>query len=301
MPFICVDVENATDIDLYYEDHGSGQPVVLIDGFPHDGHAWEKQVPALLAAGYRVITYNRRGFGRSDHATIGYDYDTFAADLNTLLEVLDATDVVLTGFSMGTGEVGRYLVTYGPARIDKAVFIAALEPYLLKTATNPTGLDGTVFTAALAAAVKDRYAFFDQFYADAYNTDETLDTRISRDTIDSFWKAACSASAYASVAAVITWATDFRADVAKIAGYDIGVLIVHGTHDRILPITATARPFHAMLPHADYVEIPGAPHGLLWTYADDVNDALLAFLDTAPHPATGHGPSSAAQPRTGTR
>ena len=233
----------------------------------------------MLAAGYRVITYNRRGFGRSDHATIGYDYDTFAADLNTLLEVLDATDVVLTGFSMGTGEVGRYLGTYGPARIDKAVFIAALEPYLLRTDTNPAGLDGAVFTTALAAAVKDRYAFLHRFYADAYNLDETLGTRISDDVIESSWKAACSASAYASVAAAITWTTDFRADVAKIAGYDIAVLIVHGTHDRILPINATARPLHALLPHADYVEIPGAPHGLLWTYADDVNQELLAFLD----------------------
>jgi non-heme chloroperoxidase len=278
MPFISVDVENTGDIDLYYEDHGNGQPVVLIDGFPLDGHAWEKQVPALLAAGYRVITYDRRGFGRSGHATFGYDYDTFAADLNTLIEVLDVTDVVLAGFSMGTGEIGRYLGTYGPARIDKAVFIAALEPYLLRTDTNPAGLDGAVFASALAAVVKDRYAFLHQFYADVYNTDETLGIRISGDVIESSWQVACSGSAYASVAAVITWTTDFRADVAKIAGYDIGVLIVHGTHDRILPIDATARPLHALLPRAEYVEIPGAPHGLLWTYAEDVNHELLAFL-----------------------
>ena len=282
MSFICVDVENATDIDLYYEDRGSGQPIVLIHGFPLDGRAWEKQVPALLAAGYRVITYDRRGFGRSDHATIGFDYDTFAADLNTLLEVLDVNEVVLVGFSMGTGEVGRYLGTYGPDRIDKAVFIAALEPFLLKTDTNPTGLDGTVFAAALAAAVKDRYTFLHQFFADVYHTDETLSTRIGSDVTESSWKPAWSASPYASLAAVITWTTDFRADVAKIAGYDIAVLIVHGTHDRILPINATARPLHAMLPHADYVEILGAPHGLLWTHAADVNHELLAFLDKYP-------------------
>ena len=278
MPFICVDVENSTDVDLYYEDHGSGQPIVLIDGFPLDGRAWEKQTPLLLAAGYRVITYHRRGFGRSDNVTIGYDYDTFAADLNTLLEVLDVTDVVLAGFSMGTGEVGRYLGTYGPSRVDKAVFIAALEPYLLKTDTNPDGLDASVFTASLAAAVKDRYAFFRRFYNDVYNTDETVGTRISGHIIESSWKAACSASAYSSVAAVITWTTDFRPDVSKIADYDVGVLIVHGTHDRILPINATARPFHALLARADYVEIPGAPHGLLWTHSDDVNHELLAFL-----------------------
>jgi len=278
MPFISVDVENSTDIDLYYEDHGVGQPVVLIDGFPLHGHAWDRQVPALLAAGYRVITYNRRGFGRSDNSTIGYDYDTFAADLNTLLEVLDVTDVVLAGFSMGNGEVGRYLGTYGPARIDKAVFIAALEPFLLKTDDNPSGVDCTAFAATLSAAVKDRYTYFHQFYANVYNTDETLGTRISGDIVESSWKAACSASAYASVAAIITSTTDFRADIAKIAGYDIAVLILHGTHDRILPINATARPFHTLLPRADYVEISGAPHGLLWTYADDVNHELLTFL-----------------------
>lgn len=279
MPFISVDVENTvTDIDLYYEDHGNGQPIVLIDGFPSDGHAWEKQVPALLAAGYRVITYDRRGFGRSGLATVGFDYDTFAADLNTLLEVLDVNDVVLVGFSMGAGDVGRYLGTYGPARIDKAVFIAGLQPFLLRTDTNPAGLDCAVLASALAAAAKNRYAFLQQFYADAYNTDETLGIRISADVIESFWKAACSGSAYASLAAVITWATDFRADVAKIAGYDIGVLIVHGTHDRILPIDVTARPLHALLPRANYVEIPGAPHGLLWTYGEDVNYELLAFL-----------------------
>ncbi len=278
MPFISVDEENTEDIDVYYEDRGNGQPVVLIDGFPLDGHAWEKQIPALLAAGYRVITYDRRGFGRSGRTTIGYDYDTFAADLNTLLEVLDVNDVVLAGFSMGTGEVGRYLGTYGPARIDKAVFIAALEPFLLRTDTNRAGVDGAVFASALAAVVKDRYAFLRQLCADVYNTDETLGVRITGDAIERCWKMACSGSAYASVAAVITWTTDFRTDVATIAGYDIDVLIVHGTHDRILPIDATARPLHALLPRAEYVEILGAPHGLLWTHAEEVNDELLAFL-----------------------
>ena len=278
MPFISVDVEDSIDIDLYYEDHGDGQPVVLIDGFPLYGHAWEKQVPVLLAAGYRVINYDRRGFGRSGHATLGHDYDTFAADLNTLIEVLDVTDVVLAGFSTGTGEIGRYLGTYGPARIDKAVFIAALVPYLLRADTNSAGLDRSVFVSALTAVVKDRYAFLRRFYADVYNADETLGLRIGEDIIESAWRTACSGSAYACVAAVITSTTDFRADVAKIAGYDIDVLIVHGTHDRILPVDATARPLHALLPRAEYVEIPGAPHGLLWTYAEVVNHEVLSFL-----------------------
>ena len=250
----------------------------MIDGFPLDGHAWEKQVPALLAAGYRVITYDRRGFGRSGHATIGYDYDTFAADLNALLEVLDVTDVVLAGFSMGTGEVGRYLGTYGPARIDKAVFIAALEPYLLEpTPTRP------VWTARSSPQPLPPRSKTATRSSTSSMPTSTTPTRRSvsasaSDVIESSWKAACSGSAYALVAAVITWTTDFRADVAKIAGYDIGVLIVHGTHDRILPIDATARPLHALLPRAEYVEIPGAPHGLLWTYAEDVNHELLAFL-----------------------
>ena len=139
MPFITVGQENTTDIELYYEDHGTGQPVVLIHGFPLDGHSWEKQSAALLAAGHRVITYDRRGFGRSSQPTVGYDYDTFAADLNTVLEKLDLRDAVLVGFSMGTGEVGRYLGTYGSARIAKAAFLGSLEPCLVKSDDNPGG------------------------------------------------------------------------------------------------------------------------------------------------------------------
>jgi pimeloyl-ACP methyl ester carboxylesterase len=273
-----VDVDNGVDVDLYYEDHGTGQPIVLIDGFPLDEHAWDKQIPALLHTGYRVITYHRRGFGRSDHPKVGFDYDTFAADLNTVLEVLDATDVVLTGFSMGTGEVGRYLGTYGPDRVDKAVFIAALEPFLLESNANPEGLDGNAFGTTIAAAVKDRYAYFREFYADVYNVDETLGNRISDEEMETSWRAGCSASVYASVAAAITWTTDFRPDIAKIADYDIDILILHGTRDRIHPIDATARRLHVLLPRAHYIELSGAPHGLLWTHAYEVNHQLLAFL-----------------------
>jgi non-heme chloroperoxidase len=279
MPFISVDVEDTIDVDLYYEDQGSGQPIVLIHGFPLDGHAWERQVPALLAAGYRVITYDRRGFGRSDAATFGYDYDTFASDLNTVLEVLDVTDAILAGFAMGTGEVGRYLATYGPARVDKAVFIAALQPFLLRTDTNPAGLDPAVFAVALAWVVKDRHAFYERFHIDLYNTDETpRSLPVGSDVRESCWEDSCLASPYAAVAAVITWMTDFRPDIAMIAEYDIAALIVHGTHDRILPINATARQLRKLLPRAHYVEIPGAPHGLLWADADAVNRELITFL-----------------------
>ena len=280
MPFINVGMDNTTDIDIYYEDQGTGQPVVLIHGYPLDGHSWQKQLPPLLDAGYRVITYDRRGFGRSNQPTIGYDYDTFAADLNMLIEVLDVTDVVLAGFSMGTGEVGRYLGNYGPGRVDKAVFMAPLEPYLLKTDDNPAGVDGTVFAATLSAAVKDPCAYFRDFYANFYNTDENLGTRVSEKVVETSWHVASSTSAYASVAALVTWTTDFRCDVGKIAGYDLPVMILQGTHDRILPIDSTARAFRKLLPRAHYVELDNAPHGLLWTYADEANDALLPFLES---------------------
>jgi non-heme chloroperoxidase len=278
MPFITVGEENTTDIDLYYEDHGSGPPVVLIHCYPLDGHSWEKQLTPLLEAGYRVVTYDRRGFGRSSQPTTGYDYDTFAADLNLLLRALDLHDVALGGFSMGTGEVGRYLGTYGPERVSLAVFMASLEPYLLKTDDNPAGVPGKVFEDLTAAAVKDRYAFFRDFYANFYNTDENLGTRISAEAVASSMSVASGASAYASVAAIATWTTDFREDVARIAGYDLPAMILHGTHDRTLPIDSTGRPFHELLPRAEYVEIDGAPHGLLWTHAGEVNDALLKFL-----------------------
>ncbi|MFJ8113794.1 alpha/beta fold hydrolase [Streptomyces sp. NPDC096132] len=275
MPYITVGEENSAPVELYYEDHGSGQPVVLIHGYPLDGHSWEKQLPALLDAGHRVITYDRRGFGRSSKAATGYDYDTFAADLDGLLTTLDLTDAVLVGFSMGTGEVGRYLGTYGSRRIAKAVFLASLEPFLLKTDDNPTGVDQAVFDGILEAVTTDRYAYFTGFFQAFYNLDDTLGKRISNEAVSASWSVAAGSSAIASVACVPTWLTDFRADVARI---DVPALIVHGTADRILPVDATGRPFHALLPSAEYVEIEGAPHGLLWTHAAEVNAALLAFL-----------------------
>ncbi|KUL63311.1 alpha/beta fold hydrolase [Streptomyces sp. NRRL S-1521] len=275
MAFITVGQENSTSIDLYYEDHGTGQPVVLIHGYPLDGQSWEKQAAALLKAGYRVITYDRRGFGRSSRPTTGYDYDTFAADLNTVLETLDLHDAVLVGFSMGTGEVGRYLGTYGSARIARAAFLASLEPFLLKTDDNSEGVDGSVFEGIEQAVTADRYAYFTAFCEDFYNLDENLGTRISEEAVRNSWNTAAGASWYASLACVATWTTDFRADVAAI---DVPALILHGTADRILPIEATGEPFHRALPQAEYVVIEGAPHGLLWTHAQEVTDALLAFL-----------------------
>ncbi|MEV1176943.1 alpha/beta hydrolase [Nonomuraea sp. NPDC049784] len=276
MPYITVGQENSASIDLYYEDHGTGQPVVLIHGFPLDGHSWERQSAALLDAGYRVITYDRRGFGRSSQPTTGYDYDTFAADLNTVMEVLDLEDAVLVGFSMGTGEVARYVSAYGTARVAKAAFLGGLPPFLLKTGDNPAGAAPKEFFDGVVAAVKaDRYAYYGDFFKDFYNLDENLGTRISDEAVRNSWNVAAGGGFYAAAAAPSTWYTDFRADVPAI---DVPALIVHGTADRILPIDATARAFHRLVPTATYVEIEGAPHGLLWTHAADVNQALLDFI-----------------------
>jgi len=275
MGTITVGTENSTDIELYYEDHGTGQPVVLIHGYPLDGQSWERQTAALVAAGYRVLTYDRRGFGRSSKVMSGYDYDTFAADLDVVLRTLDLREVVLVGFSMGTGEVARYLSTYGDERIAKAAFLASLEPFLLQPADNATGVPQTVFDGISAAATADRFAWFDSFFADFFNTDENLGSRLSEAALRAAWNTAAGSAPFAAAAVVPSWLTDFRADIEKV---DVPALILHGTADRILPIDSTGRPFRSRLPQATYVEVEGAPHGLLWTHADEVNSALLAFL-----------------------
>lgn len=277
MSYITVGQENSTPIDLYYEDHGTGQPVVLIHGFPLDGGSWERQSAALLDAGYRVITYDRRGFGRSGRPTTGYDYDTFAADLNTVLETLDLRDAVLVGFSMGTGEVARYVSRHGSARVAKVAFLASLEPCLLKNDDNPDGVAPQEFFDGIVEAVKaDRYAFYTAFFNDFYNLDENLGTRISEEAVRNSWNVAASGGFFAAAAAPSTWYTDFRADIPAI---DVPALILHGTADRTLPVEATGRVFRKALPAAEYVEIEGAPHGLLWTHAQEVNAELLAFLE----------------------
>ncbi|GAA1974705.1 alpha/beta hydrolase [Microbacterium pumilum] len=278
MAHIIVGTENSADIDLYYTDQGSGQPVVLIHGFPLNGESWGKQQAALLDAGYRVIAYDRRGFGASTKTGSGYDYDTFAADLHALMEDLDLHDAVLVGFSMGTGEVARYISRYGSARVAKAAFLGSLEPYLLKTDDNPDGAGPQDFFDGIADSVKqDRYAFLAGFYTDFYNLDDNLGSRISQEAVDASVQVGNLMGNAAIAAAPLTWPTDFRADIPAI---DVPALILHGTADNILPIDATARRFKELLPEAVYVEIEGAPHGLLWTHADQVNEALLAFLAT---------------------
>ena len=275
MSTITVGTVNSTAIELYYEDHGSGQPVVLIHGYPLDGSSFEKQTRVLLEAGYRVITYDRRGSGKSSQPTVGYDYDTFAADLKVVLDTLNLTDAVLVGFSMGTGEVARYIGNYGSARVAKAVFLGSLQPFLLQTDDNPTGVPQEVFDGLLKAVSADRFAFFTGFYQNFYNLDENLGSRVSQEVVDVSQSIAAGSSFYSSVADQPTWLTDFRGDIPKI---DVPALIVHGTADRILPIDSTGRVFAKSLPSAEYVEIEGAPHGMLWTHHAEVNAVLLAFL-----------------------
>jgi non-heme chloroperoxidase len=275
MPRIQVGTENDAPIEIHYEDHGAGRPVVLIHGYPLNGNSWERQERVLLAGGHRVITYDRRGFGRSSQPTVGYDYDTFAADLDALLTHLGLDDIVLGGFSMGTGEVVRYLGRYGSGRVRKAVLVGVIQPFLLKTDDNPDGVDGQVFAGIQAAIVADRYAYFKDFFANFYNTDVLGGTRISESAVQASFIVASGASPFATYACVETWLTDFRADLPKI---DVPTLIIHGTADRILPYDATAARLPALIDGSKLVTVEGGPHNIGWTHPEEVNTALLDFL-----------------------
>ena len=275
MPYVTVGQQNSADIDIYYEDHGEGQPVVLIHGYPLDGRSWEKQHRLLLDAGYRVVAYDRRGFGNSSHPTIGFDYDTFAADLNALIEHLDLDDIVLIGFSMGTGEVTRYLGKYGSKRVSKAALMGAIPPFLLKTDDNPEGVDGSVFDGIRAAVVADRPAYFKSFLDDFYNVDVLGGERISQQAWQASFNVAVGASPFAADACVPTWLTDFRADLPKI---DVPTLLVHGDADRILPFEATAKRLPGLIADLKFVVVEGGPHNIAWTHSDKVNAALKDFL-----------------------
>jgi non-heme chloroperoxidase len=275
MPSLIVGTENGASIEIHYEDHGSGDPVVLIHGYPLNGNSWERQERELLARGHRVISYDRRGFGRSSQPTVGYDYDTFAADLNALLEHLDLSDTILVGFSMGSGEVTRYLGSYGSARVRKAALLGAIPPYLLKTEDNPDGVEGAVFEQIKAAIVADRYAWFKEFLDNFYNTDKLMPERISEQAWQASFNVAAAASPFASYACVDTWLTDFRGDLPKI---DVPVLVVHGTDDRILPFEATAARLPDLIDDVELVAVEGGPHNIAWTHPDDVNTALLDFI-----------------------
>ncbi len=275
MPYVTVGKENSGNIDLYYEDHGSGNPVVLIHGYPLSGASWEKQVPALLNAGYRVITYDRRGFGKSSQPTTGYNYDTFAGDLHKLVSELKLSDFTLVGFSMGGGEVARYIGKYGSKGMSKAVIISGVPPYLLKTADNPEGVDASVFAGIEQAVTADRYAFFTGFFRDFYNTDVNLGKRVSEQVVQASWNVAAGCSATASLACVPTWHEDFRADVARI---NVPTLVIHGDADRVLPITAAGLRTAKLIKGARLLIVKDGPHCVTWTHAEEVNTELLSFL-----------------------
>jgi non-heme chloroperoxidase len=275
MSMITVGKENSASIELYYEDHGSGPPVVLIHGWPLSGASWEKQTAALLAAGYRVITYDRRGFGRSSRPGVGYNYDTFAADLDKLMKKLDLKKAALVGFSMGSGEVSRYLAKYGAKRVRKAVLIGTLGPYLVKAADNPEGVEPKVFEGIKAAIRADRPAFLMEFLRNFYNYDVTGGKLVSERVLEDNWNVGVSASAIGTVQCVDCWIEDFRKDLAK---NKVPTLILHGDADRILPPDATSRRQAKMIKNVKLVELPGGPHGVLWTHADQINSELVNFL-----------------------
>lgn len=276
MAYVTVGRENSTPIEIYYEDHGEGSPVVLSHGWPLSGAAWEKQTAALLNAGYRVITYDRRGFGKSSQPAAGYDYSTFADDLHALVTTLDLRGFAMAGHSMGSGEVAGYIGKYGTERLRKAIFVSALPPFLLKTDDNPGGVDGSVFAGIRAAIAADRPAYLAEFLRNFYNTDVFLgSSRLSDEVVHGSWSVAYGASPIGTLACVDAWVTDWRSAIPRV---DVPSLIIHGDDDRILPIAATAIPLNGMIPGSRLVVIEGGPHGIPWTHADRVNEEILGFL-----------------------
>lgn len=275
MPYITVDRENNEPIELYYEDHGSGTPVVLVHGWPLSGRSWEKQSRALLAAGYRVITYDRRGFGASSQPATGYDYDTLSDDLHKLILKLDLRGIALVGFSMGGGEVARYIGRHGAERIAKAVFMAAVTPCLLKSPDNPEGVDGSVFEGIKKSIVQDRPHMLAVFLSNFFNVDKLGGSRISDEAVQANWIIAVGASPQGSHDCVSIWGTDFRADLAK---FNLPTLVVHGDSDRAVPIEVSGARTHKLVKQSELVVIKDGPHGLNWTHAEEVNKTLLDFL-----------------------
>jgi non-heme chloroperoxidase len=275
MPVVTVGTENSGPIDLYYEDHGTGSPVVLIHGYPLSGRAWDKQVPPLLAAGHRVITYDRRGSGQSSMPATGYDWDTFAADLSVLIDTLALDGVTLVGHSMGTGEVTRYLSNYGSAKVDRAVLIGPIPPYLSQAPDNPDGVPANLFDGFRQSAAADGPAWLKGFLDLFYNIDQFRGNRVSDEAYRASFNVAVGMSAIATVDSITTWQADFRSDLPKI---DIPVLVIQGDADRVLPFDKTGKRLPGLIADVDLVVIEGGPHGIPWTHADQVNSALLSFL-----------------------
>jgi non-heme chloroperoxidase len=275
MGTVVVGRENSAPIELYYEDLGSGPPVVLLAGWPLDSRSWEPQLAPLLDAGRRVIVYDRRGFGRSSRPAGGYDFDTLAADLDALLTALDVRDATLIGFSLGTGELARYIGTRGTERLAACVFIETLAPSFARSPENPKGADAETVASVQQAIREDRLQWLTGLVGDLLNLDENLGTRVSEETVRATWDAAADASPLATWACPPGWLEDFSDDIRRIA---VPTLILHGTADRILSVDGQGRRLHAALPDARYVEIEGGPHVMCVTHAAEVNRELLAFL-----------------------
>ena len=275
MAYVTVDKENSSEIHIHYDDCGSGKPVVLIHGWPLNGNSWERQQAALLAAGYRVVTYDRRGFGRSSQPSVGYDYDTLAKDTMHLLNTLDLKDATLVGFSMGGGEVARYMGKYNEGRVTKTCFMASIAPALRKGGNNPEGVDPAAFEQVKAGIEKDRFAFLEQFLHNFFNVD-ALGDRVSAADVHANFNVAALSSYQAMLNCVDAWLEDFREDIKEIK---VPTLVIHGDSDRILPLEATGARTAKLIPGAKLHVIKGGPHGLNWTHATEVNTALLEFLE----------------------
>jgi non-heme chloroperoxidase len=281
MSYVTVGQENTAAIRIYYEDHGQGAPVVLVHGYLLDGHSWEKQETALLAAGYRVITYDRRGFGASSRPSVGYDYGTLAADLGVLLDRLDLREVVLAGFCAGTGEVTRYLGTYGPGRVRAAALLAPLPPCLPGAADNPGGIDRGILGEFISQVSADRPAATKTFLDRSYNIDLLGGVRVSDQAWQNSFHVAIGASAAAVSGSAAAWLEDFRADLAQIT---VPVLVVQGAQDRIMPPEVTGNRLPGLLRGARHVVIPDGPHAIIWTHANEVNQAILGFISALSPP-----------------
>ena len=277
MAFLQVGSENGAPVELYYEDHGSGSPVVLIHGWPLSGRSWEPQERALVDAGHRVITYDRRGFGKSSQPWSGYDYDTFAADLDALMRHLDLRNAALVGFSMGGGEVARYIGRYGSERVSKVVLAAAVPPYLYLSDDNPDGgLDDATIQQFKDGVRGDRIAFLDQFTQMFFAPGGEGDTLVSEVNRLYHREIAEFASPKGTLDCIDAFGrTDFREDLGRI---DVPALVIHGDSDGIVPFEVSGQRSHEMISNSELALIQGAPHGLNATHAADFNRALIGFI-----------------------
>jgi non-heme chloroperoxidase len=280
VPRLTVGTENGQPVEIHYEDHGAGRPVVLIHGWPLSGRSWEAQVGPLVQAGFRVVTYDRRGFGDSSQPWSGYDYDTLAADLDALLTSLDLTDVALVGFSMGGGEVVRYLARHGTARVSRAVLAAAVPPYLYESDDNPDGgLDDATIEQFQAGVVTDRLAFLDGFTKDFFTPGGSSLLRspaVSEPQRQYALQIAAFASPKGTLDCITAFGrTDFRADVAAVT---VPTLVVHGDSDAIVPFEVSGKRAHEAIAGSELVVIEGGPHGVNASHPEEFNRALIGFL-----------------------